>query len=340
MIFPLLASIEKRESSIYSNVVAYGINRTCERARIGLRVLFLLCHPYRKRQVLMEPYIMISIAAGVLAMLGYGISDFFGSIVSKREDPIGVNIWYFAVSAALLAIVVVALYRPLVINIYGIALMAVTSVFSVLGLVFFVKGLKVGKLSVVAPISGAFSIIPIIAGVMFLSEVPTLVQYAGIALAISGTVLASIGPGSIMGARRRALLPGVKYGLLTMLSWGIFYTGMGVLSRSLGWAYPALISAAASAAMLALFSMARHRSLKLPRLNFPIATLWAVIGTVALVSYDFGAEYGSISLVSPITASAVLITVMLGFIVLKERLSRNQLAGICAIIAGIILIAL
>ncbi len=288
----------------------------------------------------MESYILISVVAGTIAMLGYGLSNLLGSIVSKREDPISINIWYFSVSAAILAAIALVFYRPFSIGIYGIALLAVTSVFSVLGLVSFIKGLRIGKLSVVAPISSIFSIIPIIIGVVFLAETPTLMQYAGIALALTGTALASFELRGISSKKRAPLLPGVKYGILTMISWGIFYTGIGILSKSLGWAYPALIATAVSAAILVLYSRARRGSMGLPRNNLLLTTLWAIMGTIGLVSYSLGTEYGSMSLVSPITASEVLVTVMLGFIVLKEKLSKNQVLGICIIIIGIIMIAL
>ncbi|MEM0086964.1 MAG: hypothetical protein QW774_02140 [Candidatus Micrarchaeaceae archaeon] len=60
----------------------------------------------------METAPLVSILAGLAAMLGYGVSDFLGSILSKREDPIRLNIWYFALSAAILAVVAAIFYDP------------------------------------------------------------------------------------------------------------------------------------------------------------------------------------------------------------------------------------
>ncbi|MEM0149755.1 MAG: DMT family transporter [Candidatus Micrarchaeaceae archaeon] len=287
----------------------------------------------------MEAELLVSIAAGTAAMLGYGVSDLFGSILSKKEDPIRLNLWYFALSTVILAIVAVLFYKPLALNSYKAAILAFTSIFSVLGLVFFIKGLRAGKLSIVMPIASTYSIIPIAIGVLFLAEAPTGIQYAGIAFAVIGTAITSMDFHKLS-IHSGMLLPGVGYGILTMLMWGFFYAGIGVLSKSMGWLYPVLISTAASAAILLIFSIIKNRNIALPRRSGKTIILWVLLGTAALVSYGFGTEYGSMPLVSPITASAVIVSVLLGITILKEKLKRNQLVGIGLIIAGIAMIAI
>ncbi|MEM0201820.1 MAG: EamA family transporter, partial [Candidatus Micrarchaeaceae archaeon] len=97
----------------------------------------------------METAPLVSILAGLAAMLGYGVSDFLGSILSKREDPIRLNIWYFALSAAILAVVAAIFYEPISIDNQEAVILVFTSIFSVLGLVFFIKGLRAGRMSIV-----------------------------------------------------------------------------------------------------------------------------------------------------------------------------------------------
>ncbi|MEM3255011.1 MAG: DMT family transporter [Candidatus Micrarchaeaceae archaeon] len=214
-----------------------------------------------------------------------------------------------------------------------------TSIFSVLGLVFFIKGLRAGRMSIVIPIASTFSIIPIVIGVLFLAEAPTSIQYIGIAFAIIGTAIASVDFHQFS-ISRSVLLPGVGYGILTMLMWGFFYSGIGVLSKSMGWLYPILISTAGSAAILLIFSVIKRRDMALPLHSGRIIIFWVVLGTAALISYGFGADYGNVSLLSPIAASSVLVSVILGIFVLKEKPEPNQLIGIALIISGIIMIAI
>jgi drug/metabolite transporter (DMT)-like permease len=89
--------------------------------------------------------------------------------------------------------------------------------------------------------------------------------------------------------------------------------------------------------MLYLKKPIRPKSDKFPWLLLSIIGLFDIC---AFFSYSLGVSNAFGSIVAPISSANTLITILLGILILKEKMSQRQLVGIGAIISGLVLIAI
>lgn len=290
--------------------------------------------------MLSESLFNISILFGLASMLGYGISDFFSSRLSKSVGSVNLLFWYFSISSLILAAVSIFISGfPIVSRDQAVMIIAAIAL-NVLGLLTFLKGLRVGKLSVIAPISGAWSAVTVIIGVIFLSERLNLFDMIGVTLVIFGTLLASLRIRDLLELRKDMIVSGSEYAIATMMIWGVLFALVGILSKMIGWLYPVFILTVGSAIALFLYSVLAGINLNFPKGSYRMIALWTLMGTLAFIFYSLGTNYGYISIVSPITAASAFVAVILGVIVLRERLEIEQILGIVLIVFGIILVTI
>src|SRR3954452_7947214 len=133
---------------------------------------------------------MAAVALALASSVAWGFADFFGGVQSRRRP--------------VLAVLVVTLTSGLALTLGGVVLHGEgpppgagwiawsvgSSVFGLAGLACFYRGLATGNMGVVAPISSAAAVIPLVVGLAS-GDRPRAIQGAGVALAIVGVVLAS-----------------------------------------------------------------------------------------------------------------------------------------------------
>jgi drug/metabolite transporter (DMT)-like permease len=201
-------------------------------------------------------------------------------------------------------------------------------------LMCFYAALAAGTMGVVAPISALGLVVPVLAGLLA-GERPSVVQLAGIAIAVAGVVLAS-GPELSGGASPRPLLLAAAAGL-----------GFGLT----------LLFIARSADTLPTLGMMRVASVGL--LTVVLLILWRTTGaTVRLTArelpalafvgladlganglYALAATSGLLSVVAVLASLYPAVTVLLAWRFGRERLARIQVVGVAAALIGVVLLA-
>src|SRR3989344_8045820 len=101
----------------------------------------------------------MGIIAGLLSMFGWGMSDFLGAILSKKIGPL-LTIFWMQIAGFLLALVYFFMnFSSLTNNTVNILkfvpLLAVCGLLNAIGYIFFFKGFRDGKVSLVSPIGGS-----------------------------------------------------------------------------------------------------------------------------------------------------------------------------------------
>ncbi len=273
-------------------------------------------------------------------MLSYGIIDYMGAVLARKESTVRITLWYFIISSIIMAVIGLLFIKAPSIPLIYLPVFAVLSALSVFALISFLKGLRVGNISVVSPIASAYPIIIVLTGVFLLKETVTLLLGSGIVLIILGTVLTSFKINDMKRLKIGKMLPGVKYAIMTLLGWGVLYAAVGVISKSLGWFYPVFIIAVGSAIILFLYSEAVKIKISFPKKISWLLLIYIAIGIAAFLFYSIGTDHGSIVVVGPISGAAPLVTVILAVGLARERINANQAIGIAFIIIGIIVLAL
>ena len=216
----------------------------------------------------------------------------------------------------------------------------VLSVISVTAFLAFYKGVHVGKVSVIAPISNSWSAIAVLVGILFLKESITPFLGIGIALTILGTILTSLRLKDLEELNFKGLVPGAKYAFATMLGWGTLYTSIGILSKQLGWFWPIMIITVGSTIVVFIFSLFGKVKMSYPAKLTGLMPLYVIVGTAGFLFYSLGTNMGYVSVVGPLAAAAPFITIVLARVLTKERLDPHQIVGIACILLGIIILAL
>ncbi|MFI5672301.1 EamA family transporter [Streptomyces sp. NPDC051704] len=209
----------------------------------------------------------------------------------------------------------------------------------------FYKALALGPMGVVSPLGSLGVVVPVAAG-LALGERPGPGQFAGIAVAVVGIVLAG-GP-ELRGApvQRQAvvltLTAAFGFGAVMAL---IAQASSSVTGLLLALFVQRVTNVAAGGA--ALWVRTRRGAAALPAGTGP-RILWGLLPALAFVgladvaangTYSVAAQHGPVTVAAVLSSLYPVITAFAAFVVLKERLRTVQAAGAGLALAGTVLLA-
>ena len=276
--------------------------------------------------------------AAVLALLGavsWGTGDFFGGLASRRAHVLTVLVASQAVGLVAVATWVV-LSRDSPPTLGDILPAAGAGVAGATGLAALYRGMAIGAMGIVAPISAVSPAVPL--GVDLLrGDAPAALQWGGIVTALAGVVLLAREPsGGRVG--RAGLAAGVSLALVAALGFGMFIVGLDAASD--GGATWAVVIARTSSTLVALCAaLVVSVPLRPPTSLVPAIVAVGVFDTTANVLVALATTYGSAGIVAVLSALYPLTTIVLAWIFLSERLDRTQRAGGALALAGAALVA-
>ncbi|MDY6769588.1 MAG: DMT family transporter [Candidatus Nanohaloarchaea archaeon] len=275
---------------------------------------------------------------GIVAMLGYGLADFFVERATRDADVFDTVLWSKAVSAGLIGAVVVARRPSLSMGRDSALLIAAAGLLAVAAYLAFYHGIQVGKLSIVSPVASGWGAVSAIVGVAVLGQVLSGVQAAAVATVVAGTVLASFRRHDLAGLQWRNYEVGIEYGAVSLLAWGVSFAIVDVAVGRVGW-LPSIagLLTVVLAAMLG-YGLVSDRSLSPPDALRSILLI-GVFEAVAYVALGVGLVDFDAALVAPVAAAFPVVTVVLARLFLDEPLDGNQWLGIAGIVAGVVLLS-
>ena len=277
----------------------------------------------------------MAVLLGLAVAVTYGAADFFGGVAAKHSRLAAV-----VVLSQVAGLPAIALLAPLV----GGTLDAGTAVLAALvglvsggGITCLYRGLAVGRMSVVAPITavGAASL-PVVWGVAT-GERPSALALGGVALALLAVVFVSRIPGD-----EGAAAGGMQSILLAIgagIGFGVVFIVLGITGDDAG-LYPLLVMRITSVVLLGAGAVATG-TFAWPGGGAAWRTIAAagVLDMTANALYVFGTRAGLLSLVAVLGSLYPATTVLLARIFLRERLGRMQTVGLGLAAAGVVLIA-
>jgi drug/metabolite transporter (DMT)-like permease len=204
------------------------------------------------------------------------------------------------------------------------------------GVLLLYRGLAIGRMSVVAPITGVeAAVVPVLFGLLT-GERPSLSALFGVALALVAVVLVSSAASSTEEGERRA---GLLEALGAGVAFGIFFIALDRAGSDTG-VWPLIGARISSIGLVALVALVGRVKLRPPPGSMrPIAAA-GLLDTMANVFYLVAVRQGFLSLVAVLTSMYPAATVALARVVLKERLTPIQLVGIALALVAVILIGL
>jgi drug/metabolite transporter (DMT)-like permease len=268
----------------------------------------------------------LAFAASVL----WGVGDFFGGLTSRRLATLAVvaisQLFGFG------GILVVAAFAggdfP---GLTAVAAAMAAGLSGAIGLAGLYRGMAIGAMGVVAPISASAAVIPVTVG-LARGERPSSLQLAGVALALFGVVLVSREPG-----KEWRLSAGVPLALVAALGFGGYFVFMDRASADD--AYWAVVVARGFSSTIALAVAAAWGTLRVGRSNLPVLVVIGLFDVAANLALALALNEGYVSLVSVVASLYPVVTVLLAVVVLHERPERSQAFGGAVALTGVGLIA-
>lgn len=277
--------------------------------------------------------------ASILALFSsilWGTADYLAGNLTKRFKAIAVTgtSQAFGLIAGIFLVVVTNSYIAPNLSWDGYLLPAIgAGIAGFFGLVSFYSGLATGRMGVVSPISTLSAVIPLTFA--FISgERPTPLQIAGMCIALLGAFCAS-GPDIVKGLPIKPLL----FGLGAALGFGVALALMAQGSKTSS--LMTMTSMRVVSVSMCILIALRFRTVG----GFKISdlSLLIVIGVT-----DFAANLllgvattkGLVSVAMVFGALFPIVTSLLAFKFLKERLHKVQYLGILFAVAGVSLISI
>jgi drug/metabolite transporter (DMT)-like permease len=274
--------------------------------------------------------------ASLLALSGavlWGVGDFLGGFASRRLAVLAVLAISQAVGLAGVALWVWIASDPFP-GLSEILPAAAAGVAGLIGLGALYRGLAIGAMGIVAPISAASPVVPLAVDAAR-GLTPTSLQWLGIVLVLAGIVALSREPSGV-GTRRIAA--GAGLAVVAALGFGGFIVGLDAGSdESAPWAVVAARSASVAIALAAAALTAT--SLRPPIRFVPMILAVGIFDTGANVCVAFATTKGAAGVVAVLSALYPIVTVVLARLVLGERLSVARRAGGATALAGAALVA-
>jgi drug/metabolite transporter (DMT)-like permease len=278
----------------------------------------------------------MEIALGALVALAYGSGDFLGGISAKRVPTVAVLLVSQAFGLGAAVLLVVALRdAPPGAHIFLLSAAAGVVGVAALGLLF--RGLAVGRMSIVAPLSAiGGGVLPVAWGLLR-GERPSALALAGVGLALVAAAVVGRGaehdPAPAISPRLELAL-----GAGAGIGFGVVFILLAESSSGSGM-WPVLIARCASVPLLAIVAVVLGISPRVARTDLAPVAGAGLFDVAANALVVLAVRRGLLSLVAPVASLYPATTVVLARFVLHERIGRQRAGGLAVGLVGLVLIA-
>jgi drug/metabolite transporter (DMT)-like permease len=279
---------------------------------------------------------LLPIFLGLASALVWGAADFSGGLASRRASAYRVVLTSEWFGLVLLLPLPVIFHEPMA-SIRDLLLAGLASLLGTFGIILLYRALAEGQMSVAAPVSALLSaVIPVLVGA-WTQGIPGEITLAGFGLALVAIWLVSADATTQKTTRLRWAV--LRLPLLSGLTFGAYFVLMHAATQA-GAFWP-LVSARlfGTVALLGYVWVTRQPGTP-PPTAWRLAILCGALDVSGNVCYVLGGQAGRLDIAAVLGALYPGATVLLARVLLNERLSRWQAAGVWAALVAIGLIAI
>ena len=271
---------------------------------------------------------MIAVIGGLGAAVCWAATTLCASRSTKLIGGPSALAWVMLVGFVVAAPLTVASGIPESLGGHELGWLAIAGAGNVGGLLLNYGALRIGKVSIVAPIistEGAVAAVLAIVG----GETLGAAVGAMLGVVVLGVVLASVGPGGGSGDPLRATLLAVGAALCFGAS--LYATARVSESLPLVWA---LIPARLLGVLVLTLPLLATRSLRITRSAAPLVVASGLCEIGGFALFALGSRHG-IAVSAVLASQFAALAALAAFLLFHERLARLQLAGIGVIAVGV-----
>ncbi|MGQ0431955.1 MAG: EamA family transporter [Microthrixaceae bacterium] len=265
----------------------------------------------------------------------YGVGDFLGGMAAKRASAAAVLLWSHVAGLCLVLGTTAVVAGEA--TAHDLVLGAVGGLGGAIGVGLLYQALSIGPMSAVAPVTALLAAaVPVVVG-FAQGERPAGTAVVGMIGALAAIVLVSAEGG---GSLRPSDLRGVQLALGAGLGFGLFFVALSYTDDSAGM-WPLVAARTASVVVVGLLAVGGRIGAQIPRGHARRLTAGAgALDVAANVLYLLAVREGLLSVVSVLSSLYPASTVVLAWIVLRERFAPMQRVGLLLAVPAAVLMAI
>ena len=275
---------------------------------------------------------MLAILGGIGAAAMWAVSLLCSSRSSRLIEPMAVVAWVMLVGLVIAAPLAAVSGVPA--NLHGSALfwLILSGAGNVGGLIVNYYALRIGQVSLVAPIVSTEGAVAALIAVLAGQTLAASVAVALLVIVI-GVVLASV-PAPDLAVRGAARQPAaVILAVTSAVAFGVSLYATGRAGAELPASWVVLSARLIGAVALAL-PLALVGRLRLTSRAAPLVIASGLAEVAGFYSFTLGSRHG-LAIAAVLSSQFAVLAVAASYILFGERLSRVQLAGVVCVIAGV-----
>lgn len=282
----------------------------------------------------MLPADVATILYGLTAAVTWGTGDFSGGLASKRTHAVLVVLLSQCLGTLILCGVTLWLAEPLPPG-GDMLIGAAAGVAGVVALIAFYQALARYQMGTVAPVTAAISaVVPVGIGAV-LEGMPGTPQLLGFTLALLAVWLITWTRQGVTVPLRSLTLP-----VIAGLGFAGFFIAMDQASHT-AVLWPVVGARGAASILLAVVvGCTRRRWTKPARQEWPLIAVAGIFDTAGNTFFALAARAGRLDMAAILASFYPATTVLLAWMVLKERLTVQQWCGVVMVLAAVVLMAL
>jgi len=277
---------------------------------------------------------LVALSLSLAACFGWGVADFLGGLKSRQLSVFSVLLVssFFGLGTILGIVLIRGVAPP---DDPALLLAVVGGLAGVAAMFFLYRGLSIGSMAIVAPISATGVILPVIVSLAG-GDSPTLLQKLGMTVAIIGAVLASREKNNDGNGSRLATGVGLAFG--SAIAAGIFFVVMDVASEADPY-WAAFLMRFSYFSLLIIIFLLRRPAVRTGNIHMPAMAVLGICDALAGFAYALATTRGMLGLVAVVGAQYPAVTVLLSMLILRERPQPAQFMGVILAVAGVTFIS-
>lgn len=278
---------------------------------------------------------MLPILFGLLSAVSWGAGDFAGGLASRKLGAYRA-VFYADMLGLLIILPIIAIHQESLPATAILVNAAIGGALGSFGLLVLYYSLSVGKMSIAAPVSALFAaLLPVVVG-LFTQGLPTAYQLAGFGFALAAVWLTSQGHSDERFQLKH--LTDLRLPILAGVGFGCYFIFLHYASKDINSVlWPIIAARAAGTLLMSIVVLARRESFSVAREAWLVVFLNATLDLAGNFFYIFASQTGRLDISAVLSSLFPGSTIILAWIVLKERITRAQTTGIMLALIAIAL---
>ncbi len=280
---------------------------------------------------------MPSILFGLSAALGWGAGDFTGGLAARKTGAYRA-VFYGEVFGIVLLLLTVQIMGEPVPNLRVWLFAMLAGALGTVGLILLYHSMTLGLMSIATPVSALLAAsLPVLVGI-FKEGLPEILTVFGFGFALFAVWMISQGEDGVKNIFAHIFDLTRSVPMLAGIGFGLYFVLMHEATSAGATVWPMVASRSGGMILITAYMLITRASWKVEDPTaWPLLVLNGILDISGNIFFILAGQSGRLDVAAVLSSLFPGTTVLLAWVFLKERLSRNQWIGIGSALAAIVL---